>query len=58
MERGITRRRSSGRRLENSVRREQRSESYRRLKGNFMEGIFAKLELRQDIKTTPHGTSP
>jgi hypothetical protein len=27
-------------------------------RGDFAEGRFAKLELRRDIRTTQHGTSP
>jgi hypothetical protein len=47
-----------GRRLENSVRERKDRKVIEGPKRDFAEGRFAKLELRQDIRTAQHGTSP
>jgi hypothetical protein len=58
MKRGITRRNSLEIRLESSTRREKRSKSYRRLQRELHKRKFTKQELRRDLRTTSHDTSP
>jgi hypothetical protein len=43
MEKGILRRRSSGRKIENSVRREKRSKSYRRAQRELRKRKICKI---------------